>query len=125
MLDTHVLLWGLLEPDKLSNRARSAMADYNNDLVVSAVSALEISTKFRLGKLPHAQEVALNYMEATRRLGVQHLAILPEHALQAGSFAALHRDPFDRMLAAQSLVEGLPLVTADPALESFPLTIFW
>lgn len=125
LLDTHALLWALLEPDLLSPRARKILKDRRNAIFVSAASAWEIATKFRLGKLSEAEAVATNYLEVTRILGVEHLALTPVHALTAGTFQHPHRDPFDRMLAAQSLHESLTLLSKDDALHQFPIPIVW
>ena len=125
LLDTHALLWALLEPSALSERARVLVKDRNNEVLVSAATAWEIATKFRLGKLPEASEVANNYLEVTKTFGAQHLPITPLHSLTAGGFRSDHRDPFDRMIAAQALHENLAVVSADAALRSFPITVVW
>ena len=125
LLDTHTLLWALLEPHKLSVTARRWVSERSNELLVSSVSAWEIATKYRLGKLTEATEVALNYLEVTEKLGVVHLAITPHHCLRAGAFPVAHKDPFDRMLAAQSLLENLPILSQDPAFALFPVDVIW
>lgn len=125
LLDTHALLWALLEPHLLSTRARGLLKNRRHEIFVSAATAWEISTKFRLGKLPDAAEVATNYLEVTRILGVQHLAVTPLHGLTAGNFQHQHKDPFDRMLAAQSLHESLTLLSKDEALHQFPIPVVW
>lgn len=125
LLDTHTLLWTLLEPVHLSDRVRALVKDQNNELVVSSATAWEISTKFRLGKLPLAEEVARDYLGVTKKLGVRHLDITTHHALTAGNFSVAHKDPFDRMLAAQSLIENIGLVSQDPCLSLFPIRLIW
>ena len=105
LLDTHVLLWALLEPQKFSPELRNALEDSNNTLVVSAASAWEIATKWRLGKLQHARSVVDNYAMAVAR--------------QAGLWAVPHRDPFDRLLAAQAKAHVLVLASTDPAFTQF------
>ena len=115
LLDTHALLWALGEPDRLGADARSALLDPSSRVVVSAVSAWEISTKHRLGKLPQADVLLAGYVRHVRRLEADELAVTAEHALLAGSLDWPHRDPFDRMLAAQCMVESLTLLTNDAA----------
>ena len=126
LLDTHTLLWALTEPTRLGARARPIVAARSSSLVVSAASAWEISTKQRLGKLPRADALVGGYAHHLDRLGVDRLPITEEHALLAGSLQWTHRDPFDRMLAAQAMIESLTLVTEDSALASLPgLATVW
>lgn len=119
LLDTHVLLWLLGAPDRVPESVRTELADRDNELVVSAASALEISTKVRLGKLdtPTLPDTL------TRRvadLGANALAITVEHGVLAGTLRWDHRDPFDRLLVAQAMLEELVLVTVDRAITSLP-----
>lgn len=125
LLDTHVLLWALLEVDRLSIRVLDLLEDQKNELLVSTASAWEIATKFRLGKLPEAEKVATNYLAVTKALGVRHLEINARHALTAGAFQVEHRDPFDRLLAAQSLIEGVELLSKDECFALFPVRAIW
>ncbi len=125
LLDTHVLLWALLGPERLSDRVRDLVRDRRTTVLVSAASAWEIATKHRLGKLPDAGDVVGGYGDHLRRLGVDELPVTSAHALTAGSFAIAHRDPFDRVLAAQALHEGVSLATSDPAFAVFPCTVVW
>lgn len=125
LLDTHVLLWMLMTPERLSEQATRFVSDRSTTLFVSAASAWEISTKHRLGRLSGATGVVIGYADHLRRLGVDELPITSAHALTAGALESDHRDPFDRMLAAQALHEGVPLVTSDPAFGSFPCGTLW
>ena len=125
LLDTHVLLWSIFEPEKLSVRARSAVEDINNVRLVSAASAWEIATKLRLGKLEMARVLVESYSDHLATLQATELAITSRHSLVAGQFQQDHRDPFDRILAAQALLEGVPLITADPAFAQFPISVLW
>ena len=120
LLDTHVLLWALGEPDRLSRAARRVLRDPDSQLVVSAASAWEISTKQRLGKLPGAEVLTGQFARHLRHLGARAADITAEHALLAGQLDWDHRDPFDRMLAAQSLTESWTLITQDRAFASLP-----
>lgn len=115
MLDTHVLLWALTNPDRLSTKIRDAVARRNVALFASTASAWEIATKQRLGKLPQAEVLTRAYRQHLTRLGVESIPITDEHSLLAGSMEWAHRDPFDRMIAAQCMTESVPLATADSA----------
>lgn len=119
LLDTHVLLWALGAPRRLPEPVRSALADRRTPLLVSAASAFEIATKHRLGRLPEASALVHHFDQQVERLGADQLPISAQHAIAAGSLDWSHRDPFDRMLAAQAMSDGLELVTADPAFSGF------
>ncbi|HLS15723.1 MAG TPA: type II toxin-antitoxin system VapC family toxin [Beutenbergiaceae bacterium] len=114
LLDTHVLLWALTDPAALSRTAHDVIASRRNVLVASAVSAWEVATKARLGKLPQADGLLNAWDRNLRRLDCQRLPISDDHALLAGGLDWEHRDPFDRMLAAQALSDSLVLITRDP-----------
>jgi len=125
LLDTHALLWWLDGDRRMSKRARTLVGRDANDVFVSAASAWEISTKSRLGRLPGAADVAADIPGAVANQGFLPLAITLQHAQRAGQLTTPHRDPFDRMLAAQALIEGLPIVSNDEALDVFELTRLW
>lgn len=114
LLDTHVMLRALSEPTRLGRKARKIIENPASRLVVSAASAWEISTKHRLGKLPEADALLGAYSKHLDRLGANRLPVSEEHALLAGRLEWNHRDPFDRMLAAQAMVESLIIITGDP-----------
>ncbi|GAB3795328.1 type II toxin-antitoxin system VapC family toxin [Humibacter antri] len=120
MLDTHALLWALTSPERLGAEAETAIRPRSSELIVSAASAWEIATKNRLGKLPQADTVLEGYGRHLDRLGVERLPITDEHALLAGRLDWPHRDPFDRMLAAQAMIESATLLTADPVFAGLP-----
>ncbi len=120
LLDTHALLWVLLEPDRIPSPTLEQIRDAGTELVVSPASAWEIGTKYRLGKLADAQAVIHGYSDHLARLGAVELPITAHHALTAGLLGWDNRDPFDRMIAAQCMTESIPLVTADAALAAFP-----
>jgi PIN domain nuclease of toxin-antitoxin system len=125
LLDTHALLWWFTDDRQLSTKARSAIADLGNDVLVSAASAWEIATKQRLGKLNEVPQAAERFSELVAADGFGQLPISYLHALRAGRYSFAHRDPFDRMLAAQGELESLVLVTRDPVFEEFPVQTLW
>lgn len=125
LLDTHTLLWWLDGDRRLSLKARRAIANDWNTILVSAVSAWEITTKARLGKLPGAAEVAADVAACVASQGFLPLDITILHAQRAGRLTGAHRDPFDRMLIAQSQIEDVALVSDDAALDAFDVRRFW
>lgn len=125
LLDTHVFLWAVMQPGELSPKVRTLLENPANALLVSAASAWEIATKFRLGKLPSAKAVVGDFDDVIRRLGAQVLPITHVHALRAGGYRQGHPDPFDRILAAQAEIEGLSLVSKDRALRRFGVELLW
>jgi len=125
LLDTHALLWWLYDDQRLSETARGVIADPANVIFVSSASAWEISTKHRLGKLPSAGEFVQDLERWIRQAGFTELAITIAHARRAGSWPQPHRDPFDRMIAAQSILERMPALTQDPALSTFGIQVVW
>jgi PIN domain nuclease of toxin-antitoxin system len=125
LLDTHAFLWALVEPNKLSPRTRQLLEEDSTEVIVSSASAWEIGTKLRLGKLSGVKRVVADYAEALHGLQAVQLAITSDHALKAGSWKVEHRDPFDRMLAAQSALEKLALVSCDPAMKQFGIQVIW
>jgi PIN domain nuclease of toxin-antitoxin system len=125
LLDTHTLLWALVSPSKLGKRAREIIEDPDNVRVVSAASAWEIATKHRLGKLDEAEDVVRGYSDHLATLMAAELPVSARHALAAGSWETPHRDPFDRMLAAQSVIEGLAILTNDRAMRQFGVKTIW
>lgn len=125
LLDTHALLWWFTDDPRLSQRARDTIANEANAVVVSAASAWEIATKHRLGKLNEAADAVDRFGELVAADGFVHLPITHYHSLRAGAYPTEHRDPFDRMLAAQSELESLPLLTCDPAFALFGVKTIW
>lgn len=126
LLDTHTLLWALTAPSRLGPQAASLLVDRRSQLVVSAASAWEIATKHRIGTLPQADAVIGGYSRHLDRLRVSRLPLTEEHCLLSGSLGWSHRDPFDRMLAAQAMIESMTLVTDDGALQGLPgLRTLW
>ncbi len=125
LLDTHALLWWLAGASSLTRKARVAIESDDNDIFVSAVSAWEIATKFRIGKLPEAAAVATDVAGTIRAEGFSELAVSIVHAERAGALGGPHRDPFDRMLIAQSLTDGLTLVSNERAFDRYGAARLW
>ncbi len=125
LLDTHALLWWLFDEPRLTARVRGLLSDPDNAILVSSSSAWEISTKFRLGKLPSAAVLVQDIAGWVHRAGFRELPVTIVHAQKAGSWPQPHRDPFDRMLAAQSIIEDAPLVTSDDVFPSFGTSLVW
>ena len=125
LIDTHAFLWWLAGNERLSRTARGAIANPGNRVLVSAASAWEIATKHRLGKLPGADEVAGDVMACIEDHGFQPLAITVAHAERAGRLPGPHRDPFDRMLIAQSLAHDFPLVSIESLFDRYAVRRIW
>lgn len=125
LLDTHALLWWLVDDGRLTPVARQATASLDSRVFVSGASGWEIATKHRLGKLALADKLLPDFGGILRRARFDVLPIALHHALRAGQFDTSHRDPFDRMLAAQSLSENLPLVSADPVFPALGVATLW
>lgn len=125
LLDTCTVIWATLAPSSLSQQARETIADESNVVLVSAASAWEIATKVRVGKLPGAEELEANYLEAMDEAGYTQLAIDTASALRAGRLVAEHRDPFDRMIAAQALALDVVVVSPDAQLDQFGVRRMW
>ena len=125
LLDTHTLLWWWLGDKRLSRKAIVYLKNEETELYVSAASAFEIATKFRIGKLPEALAFIAEFEAGLSLQGIRHLPLTVAHAHRAGLLKGDHRDPFDRMLAAQSLTEDLPIVTRDPAIAAFGARTIW
>jgi PIN domain nuclease of toxin-antitoxin system len=125
LLDTHALIWAMNGDPRLGPAARTAIASRANQVFVSAASIWEAATKFRLGKFPEAKLLLDNPGKVLASMGIDPISISIEHAHLAGTMAGSHRDPFDRMLAAQSRLEGMPLASADRVFDALKVTRLW
>jgi len=125
LLDTHTLLWWLADHEALSAAARRLIERPSNTLLVSAASAWEIGTKVRLGKLPGAEDLAADFPNYMAREKFELLSISAEHGIRAGLLPGAHKDPFDRMLAAQCHAENVPLISSDTIFDSFHVRRMW
>lgn len=125
LLDTHALIWWLAGDKSLSRLAREAMSDEANSVTVSAASAMEIATKFRLGKLPDAALLARDFETIIDSQGFAPLAISIHHARIAGEMNIAHKDPFDRLLIAQAQVEDMVLISNEALFDGFAVQRLW
>ncbi|MCY3970191.1 MAG: type II toxin-antitoxin system VapC family toxin [Acidobacteria bacterium] len=125
LLDTHAFLWWLAGSRRLSRSARQAIEDEANDVLVSAASAWEITTKHRLGKLPEADHVALDVAATIASQSFEELPISVDDAGRAGRLPGPHRDPFDRVLVAQALARDLVVVSTDPVFDGYAVSRLW
>jgi PIN domain nuclease of toxin-antitoxin system len=120
LLDTHILLWGLANDRKLSPKAANLLKDPVNEVLVSAASLWEIAIKFGLGRIEIAQD---ELIDAIQRSGFTQLPVTFAHCASLTDLPLIHRDPFDRMLIAQSLAEPAMLVTNDEILKDYGSTV--
>ena len=118
LIDTHILLWWLFDDPKLDDTCRKIISNPDHRIFVSSVSAWEIATKYRIGKLPEAKEIVEQYSQILHQARFIELNITSAHALRAGNLPIAHRDPFDRMIMAQAELEILPLITYDKAFQT-------
>ncbi len=125
LLDTHTLLWATLSPSDLSPKVAKIIGDESNVILVSAASAWEIATKVRLGRLPGAEKFEKEFLDVIEDTGYTLIPIDAAVALRAGRFLAEHRDPFDRVLAAQALADDIPILSSDMKLDSFGVQRIW
>jgi PIN domain nuclease of toxin-antitoxin system len=125
LLDTHALIWWLAGDEALSRRSREAIADEDNPVAVSAASAMEVATKFRIGKLPDAALLARDFEGVVAEQGFAKLAISVHHARLAGEMNIAHKDPFDRLLIAQAQAEDMVLVSNEALFDGFAVKRLW
>jgi PIN domain nuclease of toxin-antitoxin system len=125
LLDTHALLWWLAGDDALSIQARTEIEDARNTVFVSAATAWEIATKIRIGKLPGATTIAAGLADVVVGQGFVRLPITFAHAQAAGGLPGPHKDPFDRMLIAQAMLDGVALVSNERLFDTYGVTRLW
>jgi PIN domain nuclease of toxin-antitoxin system len=125
LLDTHTFLWWIVDSDLLSERVRDIMSDGANTLYLSAASGWEIVIKADLGRLQLPDEPGIVIPEQMSLNTMVALPIQMSHALHVHSLPKHHRDPFDRMLVAQSQVEELPILTSDPQIAKYEVDVVW
>jgi PIN domain nuclease of toxin-antitoxin system len=125
LLDTSTFLWAVGQRTRLSETGRAILDDDQNELYFSAVSAWEIAVKHAKGQLDLLEDPATFVQARINALALQPLVITVEHALRAGTLPASHRDPFDRMLIAQSQIEALPIITSDGRIAQYDVETIW
>jgi PIN domain nuclease of toxin-antitoxin system len=125
LLDSHVLLWWWIDPEQLSAAVWELLLDPATPVLVSAATVWELSLKHHQGKLPQLEQAIGDLPGLLQSDGFEALPIALAHGLRAGAYSHPHRDPFDRMLAAQAELERLVLLTADPQLSTFPCQVLW
>ena len=125
LLDTHVLLWWVIDSDRLSKHARDLLLDVGNELYWSAASSWELAIKFRLGRLTLPAPPRVTIPKILRDQSIRSLDITQDHALATADLPDHHRDPFDRLLAAQARIEKLRLLSADPVFSKYRVRRVW
>ena len=125
LLDTHAFLWWIDNNPKLSSRAREIISDAGNAIFLSAVSGWEIAIKTRLGKLTLPGDLERFIADQLAANAFSGLPIQLSHALHVYTLPAIHRDPFDRILVAQSQLEDMPILTVDLQIAKYPVEVIW
>lgn len=125
LLDTHAFLWWIAGNERLSMTARRAIADDANEVLVSAASAWEVATKFRIGKLAEAAALALDVSGRIADQGFGELSISVADGARAGALPGRHRDPFDRILIAQALARNIVLVSNEALFDRYAVRRLW
>lgn len=125
LLDTHALLWSVLDDPHLSPAARTAIASPDSEILISAVSIFEITLKHQLGKLGQAAPFARHHQQMMAGLEWSALPVLLDHASLAGSMDISHKDPFDRLLIAQARIERVPIVSNEKLFDAFGVERIW
>ena len=125
LLDTHAFLWWINGDRKLSAKAYQLIASRENIIYFSAASAWEIAIKEKLGKIQIDGPLDSFIMEQLQKNDIISLTVQVKHALHTSDLPPLHRDPFDRLLIAQSLSEGIPIITADKKIKEYQVETYW
>jgi PIN domain nuclease of toxin-antitoxin system len=125
LLDTHAFLWWLDGDPSLSKRALDYIAGDQGGVFVSAASVWEIATKHRLGKLPRARDVAVDIAGCIDAQGFGPLSVTVAHGQRAGALPGFHRDPFDRMLIAQAIMEDCVLISNESIFDRYGVARLW
>lgn len=123
LVDTHCWLWMQVSPEKLRPASRQIVEDPRNELLLSAASSWEIAINYGLGKLPLPQPPGVYVPSRMASSGTVGLAVEHAHALRVAELPPLHRDPFDRLIVAQAQIEGVAILTADPQVAAYDVTI--
>jgi PIN domain nuclease of toxin-antitoxin system len=125
LLDTHVALWWLTGSRGISRAAREALRNRAIQICISSISAYEIATKYRIGKLPLARSILDELPAQLRQQQFSEWPVSIAHALEAGKLPGPHRDPWDRLIMAQARIDGFSVVTADPIFRAYGIPVLW
>ena len=123
LLDTHIFVWWDDEPERLSRRAFDLCSDPDNILVLSAASVWELQIKYQLGKLTLRAPLAQIISDQQRVNGIEILPVTLPHVFALGNLSPIHKDPFDRLLIAQSIAENIALLSIDEVFRSYPISL--
>lgn len=125
LLDTHALVWALTNPQRLSQQAATLLLDTNTRPVVSSASLWELGLKQQAGKSPEVGRILARLEHSLAVMGAEELRISHKHALKAAELPLHHKDPFDRMLIAQAILEGVPLISSDRFFRRYQILTVW
>ena len=125
LLDTHTFLWWIADDRKLSAHAREVIADSDNDIVFSAVSAWEIAIKYAIGRLSLDHPPKRFVRDQLKKTGFPVLDVRLDHALEVSELPQIHSDPFDRLLIAQCRCDSMPLISSDKTISQYPVELIW
>jgi len=125
LVDTHVVIWWVTDPDRLSTTVDDLLQSGSADVFVSPVTAFEIARKHGIGKLTFDASFLAEFDARIADLGWSELALTNAHAVAAGQLTGGHKDPFDRLIAAQAITEGLTVATLDPAIAALGAKVVW
>ena len=125
LLDTHTLIWFDAEPERLSDMSRSMLTDANNDLFLSIASIWEMQVKLQSGRLMLRLPLSQLIDDQIKNAGLRILSIEPRHVYQLQTLPDVHRDPFDRIMISQAIVENLLFVSKDSVLGGYPVQQVW
>lgn len=125
LLDTHAFLWFVTDDDKLSSNARSIIKNSNNEVYFSAASAWEMSIKVRLGRLTIEEDIEPFIIKQLAENNFSTLSITIFHSIYTSKLPEIHKDPFDRMIVAQSKVENLSLISKDNNIKKYKVPVVW
>lgn len=125
LLDTHAFLWFISDDRRLSKNASAVMSDRSNELYFSSASAWEISIKTGLGRLSIQDEMKSFLLAQLSENGIFPLSITIPHAAHISKLPGIHKDPFDRILIAQSVIEDMPLLSRDRTMRKYDVNVVW
>ena len=126
LLDTHIFLWMISSPQKLKQKVKLILENGDNLLFLSAMSGLEISIKYQIGKLKLPEQPVDYIIKKMNEYAIEELSIKMVHAAYVNTLPEIHKDPFDRLLIAQSIIEKLPLITNDKIIKKYSdIELIW